>query len=158
MRDSTAIAPLVKVIDDLKQHVHGRITLASGQGGMVPYYVFQREYGRAQFIDLNGLATDTFAQCPELMDRGKVGYRVHYSEWFAKRGTCSIPRPDVIFDIFPFNQLGTDVNRHYTVVFVQHGGSGSGSSLLPGGPVSAYQFIAVRRDLAPYVASRHTAR
>jgi hypothetical protein len=156
VRDTGAIAPLEQIIDDLQRHVDGRIRIASGQGGMVAYYVFRKEFGRITFIDLADIATDTFmAQCPELLDPGKVGSRVHYAEWFAENGRCEVPEPDVIVDVFDFDLLGSD---QYVAVYEQHGAIGSGSSILPGDDVSLDQFIAVRRDLAPYVTSRHRAR
>ena len=155
LRDTITIAALEHVIDDLKQHVAGRITVASGQGGMVAYYVFQKEYGRATFIDLHGLATDTFARCPALLHPTLLGSGVAYVEWLANNARCDVPKPDVIVDAFDFKLLGSN---QYVAVYEKLGDIGSGSPLLPGGYVSLNQFIAVRRDLASYVVPRHVDR
>jgi hypothetical protein len=153
LRDTLTIAPLERVIKDLQPHVAGRITIASGQGGMVAYYVFRKAFGQLTFIDLADVATDTFmTRCPQLLDPGKVGSRVHYADWLATSARCDVPKPDIIVDVFDFRLLGSD---QYVAVHQDDGNIGSSSSLLPGETISLVQFIAVRRDLAQYIPPGH---
>jgi hypothetical protein len=151
LRDTTFIEPLVLVIDALKPHVDGPVTVASGQAGMVPYYVFQKEYGDAELIDVRGLATDTLSRCPGLEPTGPLGMGYGLSEtlalWFAHEKQCGVPKPDVIYGLDDFPP---ELRADYQLVHQQRGRSVTHSSFLPGELVPAREFIAVRKDLGKH--------
>ena len=85
----------------------GDITIMTSQGGMVPYYLFQRFYGRIRLIDTAGLTTRDFPECSYLgntqlqASSGGIGvtHAFYVQNMQALKQQCGIPFPDFIFDI-----------------------------------------------------------
>jgi hypothetical protein len=154
LRDTSFVDPLVRVIDALKPHVKGPVTVATGQAGMVPYYVFQSEYGHATLIDVRGIATDALSRCPNLEPTGPLGMgyglSITLSGWLANEKQCGVKRPDVIFGLDNFTELLLDVQAQYQLVHQQRGRAVTHSRELPGELVPAREFIAVRKDLGRF--------
>ena len=150
LRDTTTVRPLERVVAQLHARLHRPVTIASGQAGMVAYYTFQKDFGRARFIDTNSLASDRFSRCPELLRHTTLGAHITYGAWFAHTARCRVPLPDVVLDTYD-PARDPALKEHYDLAYAQRGPITTSSSLLPGYSVRADQYISVRHDLAPYV-------
>lgn len=114
------------------------LTITSGQGGMIPYYL-QREFGdRIRFIDRFQLMTDDFADCN--LTPGPYGAFISWNQWVELAGDCAPPLPDMAFSIgpIPYDDLGTD----YEVLVHVEGTAERNNQELP-----QEQWLAVRKDL-----------
>jgi hypothetical protein len=150
LRDTTTVGPLERVVAQLHARLHRPVTIASGQAGMVAYYTFRKDFGRARFIDTNSLASDRFSRCPELLSHTTLGAHITYGAWFTHTAQCHVPLPDVVLDTY--DPAGDPaLKEHYALAYAQRGPITTSSSLLPGYRIRADQFISVRHDLAPYV-------
>ena len=82
----------MKIIDTLNQTLlhdsRKTISLMTGQGGMVPFYVIptiQKEQKKIKFIDIAGLVTDDFSKCNFLKDKlnpNQVGIGLRFGHLF----------------------------------------------------------------------------
>lgn len=106
LRDALFLPHLEAAVDDLLAR-QDSVTVMSSQGGMVPYHLVRSRFGRVKFLDMGGLTSRDFADCPVLaknqMRRGAGGigvsdefYLAHAEEFEAE---CAIPIPDVYYNI-----------------------------------------------------------
>lgn len=129
-----------------------RISIMSGQIGMVAYYISKKYFKRIRFIDRHGLIDRTLTDCKVTSGskRYSMGLYYLYDHFFRKlkelKKKCNITKPDIIFDL-----KARDANlisrNGYTIVYFQKGTTVSGSSWLPGFKLYFNQFIAVRNTL-----------
>jgi hypothetical protein len=106
LRDVLFLPHVEAVVDELLTQ-QAQVTVVSSQGGMVPYHLFRERYGRLRFLDMGGLTSRDFTDCPVLaknpLPRGAGGismsdefYLAHVEEF---RDRCGIPIPDVYYNI-----------------------------------------------------------
>lgn len=106
LRDALFLPHLEAAVDELLAR-QDSVTVMSSQGGMVPYHLVRSRFGRVKFLDMGGLTSRDFADCPVLaknpMRRGAGGigvsdefYLAHAEEFEAE---CGIPVPDVYYNI-----------------------------------------------------------
>ena len=144
LRDAPIVLGLLRILEDLAPTPESPIVLASGQGGMVPYYAALHYYGRVRFIDMWSLTTSEVARCfPEAVElRGTIGTLLAYTEVLRPgelERRCGRPRPDIVFNSsLPTRSLKLKENG-YVVVYRQAGWA-FGDTALRG-------FIAVRKEL-----------
>lgn len=151
MRDLLLQDGFVDVVNRLAEARDEPVTIASGQAGMLSYQVFQEVYGRAEFIDIKGLASDTFGTfgaCKKGLVRSDVQTVMTLRYWFSHTEQCGVPLPDVVFNLGDVQKL-TSFDGGYTEVHSVKGTIVTSSSLLPGSTVGAGQYVAVRNDLLP---------
>jgi hypothetical protein len=117
---------------------------------MVTYYLLDRVGSDAKFIDRYQLSGDAFENCSEGAVRLKFGNLMPYAYWFSHESECGVARPDVVYEVGTPRLTGlTDYVLVYQTPPEQLVAE---SELLPGRPVSAAQFVAVRPDLAPLLS------
>jgi hypothetical protein len=148
LRDALFVPALREVVDDLAARGQ-RVTVSSGQGGMVPYYLFLDDQvaAEATFIDTARLTTDDFTHCPDGLTDSPFGRVMTFEYWFSHTDQCQVPLPDVVFAPGSAAQFPS-LDGRYSVVFQQpQEVFDSGSGRLPGANVDLGQFIAVRNDL-----------
>lgn len=112
-------------------------TIASGQGGLIPYFLRQEFGERIRFIDRFQLMTDDFADCD--LTAGAYGSFISWNQWEKFAGKCAPPLPDMVFSIgaIPYDDLGND---YEVVVHVQ------GSAVHRSGALPQEQWLAVKRE------------
>lgn len=152
LRDVALIPAVQKVVDDLVPTLDRPLVLASGQAGMVPYYVFQSHPGRLRFYDLFGLTDDALVRClpQNAVNRSIFGagpdeaWLLTHLEAFDR---CGLPRPDVLFSV-NISQRKREAFRKagYELIYEQVGSLRSPHSLFPGGG-NPNSYVAVRSDL-----------
>ena len=76
-----------------------QFTIASGQGGLIPYFLRQEFRDRIRFIDGFQLMTDDFADCD--LTAGTYGSFVSWNLWKEFAGECAPELPDMVFSIGP---------------------------------------------------------
>jgi hypothetical protein len=157
-RDIPVVEHLDRTITLLSNNGDRSVSVLSQQMGMAAFYVSRRHQGRVRLLDRRGLVERSFTSCPlsAALPRWQIGLALEYEFFFSHETefeACGITRPDVIFDIF-IEELGIqrflEING-YAITYVQRGLLATGSALLPGRRVSADQFIAVRRELVPWL-------
>jgi len=150
LRDGIFETHVQDLVEQLHQATGRQIIVSSGQAGMVPYYLMDRVGSDMRFIDRGALSGDAFARCPEgakqlSFGAGKV---VSYNYWFSHQSECGVAQPDVIYELGTFPK--TRVFSDYVVVYQEKPRPlYANSNPLPGTPVGAAQYLAVRADLAP---------
>lgn len=130
-------AAVPKVATVLDSDATKEFTIASGQGGLIPYFLRQQFGDRIRFIDRFQLMTDDFADCD--LQAGAYGSFISWNQWEEFAGDCAPPLPDMLFSIgpIPFDDLGND----YEVVVHVEGSAVQGSGTLP-----QEQWLAVKRE------------
>jgi hypothetical protein len=139
----------------LRHQNRRRISIMSGQMGMVTYYTTLENYGHVRIIDRYGLATRDFTSCRVTASnpRFSVGLIVTHKFFFDNRreleDVCGLGNPDIIWDWGTESGQVVDLveANGYSIVYRQDGYVSNGSRWFPGMPVRANEFIAVRRDL-----------
>jgi len=121
-----------------------QFTIASGQGGLIPYFLRQEFGDRIRFIDRFQLMTDDFADCD--LTAGTYGSFISWNQWEEFAGECAPDLPDMVFSIgpIPFEDLGDD---YRVVVHVQ------GTSRNESGSLPQEQWLAVKREYVDLVPS-----
>lgn len=151
LRDAAFVPQLDGIVGRLSDQLHRPVVVASGQAGMLTYYLAVDHPHEVRFVDRARLVGDDFAGCDDLAVQQQTGDMISYERWFGALDRCGAPEPDVIFDLALFETAATG-SGHYTVVYRQVDAPvRSGSALLPGARVSTGQFVAVRTDLVPVV-------
>jgi len=114
-----------------------QFTIASGQGGLIPYFLRQEFGDRIHFIDRFQLVTDDFADCD--LTAGTYGSFISWNQWEQFAGECAPVLPDMVFSIgpIPVDDLGDD---YKVVVHVQ------GTSRNENGSLPQEQWLAVKRE------------
>ena len=159
IREAPAMAKLDSLVTSLRETRGEKITIMSGQMGMVAYYTAREHFGSVQFVDRYGLATVHIMSC-KLTSRRPVGRRLPLKIYFDNKealyAKCQIPEPMIIFDIDPNDKQRPLVARNgYTVIYSQSGYV-HGDPILKGFPLRANEFIAVREDLASLIGITET--
>lgn len=150
VRDGAFVDELEDVMNDVA-HVRSRPILATGQAGMVPYFLLQRLDRPVRLIDIGSLTTDDFDRCAHARTKSALGSNVPYAYWFEHTRECGVPFPDVIFGR-SVGVKGRRLGPRYVTVYTQPDVPISSTSrLLPGARVTAGLFIAVRRELVSAV-------
>jgi hypothetical protein len=154
LRDGIFVSHVEDVVKRLHEATGNRISVSSGQAGMVPYYLVDTVGSDARFIDRGDLSGDAFARCSEgevpfPMGEGKV---MPYNFWFSHLDECGVPKPDVIYELG--TKPSTAVYSGYTTVYQAPLRKLYADSIdLPGTAVGNGQYIAVRNDLLPLLKS-----
>jgi hypothetical protein len=127
------------------------IHIASGQAGMVPYYLFSRYGDHLRFFDIGSLSTDSWAGCKADLVRSALGAGVPgLAFWLANHRRCRAPLPDVFYGLHSPDRV---FRAGYAPVYVQPPAPiGSGSSHLPGEATTMAEFVLVRRTLLPLLS------
>lgn len=147
---------VVKAIDDLVSADYSKNRIAprvlSQQAGMVAYYTAKNNYKEFHFIDLVGLTTKDFHDCPLTADRGHGfgGLNMDLPYLIADqkelyRG-CGFEMPRFIFDLDNERDERKKALSGYRVLYQEAGSVETGDVFLPGMEVSRYQFVAVREE------------
>lgn len=153
LRDIPAAERLVWVTDLVYAGKQEPVVVLSQQAGMMPYHLGLARSGRFRFIDLVGLCTRDFTECPVTRGRGNFSGGLNmdlcylFQDWPKIGAECKIPLPDVVFSLSD-EAAGLEAcveNAGYQVVYRQSGALPSGPSWLPGMALEAGQFIAVHR-------------
>ena len=145
----TNMKQLVKTLFASNLH----LTIMSGQGGMVPYYLFKDYYKQIKFIDIWGLSTRDFTQCKitNSLPKGAFGVWMGYDYFFKNfqllSDTCKISKPDIIYDLDPTFAKSNIIKPYgYTMIYFQTG-EVRYHYYPRGWDVRGEQFIAVRTEL-----------
>ncbi|MCP4362620.1 MAG: hypothetical protein GY796_31845 [Chloroflexi bacterium] len=153
--DIAMTTQLDNIIQKLRTQKGGeKVSILSGQMGQVMFYVTSRNYGHLHVIDRYALVTRDFTSCPITASnpRFSVGLIVSYDFFFEHseeiEKTCSIKRPDIIWDWgSSIHNKKSIEEKGYSIVYWQDGFVINGSEWFPGSAVKAREFIAVRNDL-----------
>lgn len=164
MRDIPTIYYLDQIIDPILSYKRDKVSIVSGQMGMVAFHVAAKYYPRVQFIDMYGLSDRTLIRCPVTQNqpRTRLGLQHLWEAFFQKLGElkrdCGISEPDIVYDVRA-SSYGANLSTFgYTVVFAKTGYvTPTDDRLFPGKgwfkrrAILADDFIAVRDDLLPYL-------
>ncbi len=128
LRDIPVINALNSIIDTLPPQQKPWI-IASIQMGMVPFHLRNRYQEHVYIVDIRGLTTQHLSQCPALSSRDKTwsGIAIRYQDYFDASAECSLPRPDIIYDLLNrqpevnADRLDTIQREGYTIVYRQQG-------------------------------------
>jgi len=117
-RDRAFLGHLEQVLTALSRRQE-RVTVASGQAGMLPYYFMQNSSQQhLVFIDRGSLTTDSFRHCSHALIHSSLGAALPLSYWFSHTSECQLPLPDVIYGVGIFNAI-PGLASHYQVVYQQ---------------------------------------
>jgi hypothetical protein len=152
-RDLRVIRRLNPLVGDLWKENRAPVTIMSQQAGMVMFHVAQRNYGHFRFIDLGGLCSRDFTDCPVTSGRGSTsgGLNMDYFYLFDAfkeiSAVCGIEKPDIIFDIDNEREEKQKFlsKNGYDIVYTQSGEVRSWLPSFPGITVGAGEFIALLR-------------
>lgn len=147
---------VVKAIDDLVAADYSQNKVAprvlSQQAGMVAYYTAKNNYKEFHFIDLVGLTTTDFHDCPLTAERGHGfgGLNMDLPYLIAdQKGldrACGFEMPRFIFDLDNERDERKKALTGYRVLYQEAGYAETGEPFLPGLEVSRHQFVAVREE------------
>lgn len=145
-------AVFVPVLSDVVERLHaatGRpVVVATGQAGMVPYYVFEAQYPDVRLIDVGRLTGESFEHCLGGTQASPFGFVMSYGYWFTHIDECRLALPDLLFGLGSF-ESDPAVAARFTLLYQQpHQWIEARSRWLPGVPTDVAQFVAVRNDLA----------
>lgn len=141
LRDQEVIKHLESLIDDVAESKPpGKaVTLASGQAGMVPFYLKKKDVSSFEFIDVWGLSGRDFF--PE--NRGRTYWKKDQSEWwgyekmFAALSDRARAYPDIIFELDQNRSKSAVIEKHgYVAIFRGEGELENCGWFLDGKPVS----------------------
>ncbi len=160
LRDAWPTTVLDGVVGDLHRAENRRITVMTGQTGMIAFHLVSRRYGEVEIVGRRGLITDRFNDCAEELDlpSDRFGLVITYQDLFRDRPQiwtrCNLARPDVIFDLVPYDggpddylPIGLLQQTGYTLIYVQYGPVQVGWSRA----FQAEEAIMVRNDLVHLV-------
>lgn len=156
LRDALLSEELKRVIAQVSPAISGKIWVASGQAGGVPYHTFSAFPDKLRFIDFWGLIDAAALPCipPSALRHSSLGVALSPELMFKYRQAilqnCGVPMADIVFNtsLREGTRKGLEA-RGYRVVYFQRGAMPNFDkpSVLKGGTtVDAY--IAVRRELA----------
>lgn len=153
LRDIPAAERLIWVTDLVFARKQEPVVVLSQQAGMMPYHLGMARPGRFRFIDLVGLCSRDFTECPVTRGRGNLSGGLNmdlcylFNDWARIDAECKIPLPDVVFSLSDeaAGLEGCVENAGYQVVYRQSGTLPLGPSWLPGMALEAGEFIAVQR-------------
>ncbi|MDZ7732517.1 MAG: hypothetical protein U5R31_04855 [Acidimicrobiia bacterium] len=146
-RDIATAEALTRVVVRISEETEEPVRVASGQAGLVAYHLMTAVGGRAEFIDVNNLATAWFEDCPEVAgEPGVMGATARIDPWGRGNEVCGQRPADVLYGLGEPPPWVVD----YTLVFATTG-LVLGPRLLGGDGIAADQWIVVRDDLVDRV-------
>jgi hypothetical protein len=107
--------PIIAKLVAQESNKNRKITLASYQAGMIPFYLFDWFPGRLHFTDMFSLTTTDFSRCP-IKKHERFGMPVTYDYWFQHAGKCAPDMPDLVFGL---GKLDPQLVGKYRVVAEQ---------------------------------------
>jgi hypothetical protein len=149
------VVPLDTIVQRLQQQKRGTISIMTGNMGVVPYRISSKHFGVVRFIDLVGLASRDFVECPVSsgLRRTRFGLNMTYPFFFDHRrelaDTCGLGDPDILVTVdgpYYGNSKRIEANG-YSIAYYQKVRVTSGSGYLRGGDVDVKELIAVRNDI-----------
>jgi hypothetical protein len=156
LRDALLSEELKRVVALVAPEVPGKVWIASGQAGGVPYHVFSAFPDKLRFIDFWGLTSSEAMPCipPSQLRHSSLGVAMSPELMFKYRETilrdCGVPTADIVFNtsLRASTKKGLE-ERGYRVVYCQRGAMPSfkEASVLRGG-TSIEAYIAIREELA----------
>jgi hypothetical protein len=157
VRDMPAAAALGEVLARLATPDGERVTVYTGQGGMILFDALRPLRGRVAVVDRSGLLDRHLTASPTALAHGRsrYGLNVEFDTLLDRypriHAESALPAADVVFDLH-FSPREQDALRRagFERVYAQRGAVVHGARRLPGAPVDAGQSIYVRR--------RHLAR
>ena len=152
-RDIPIIEVLRAVVPALDEK-HGRpITILTGQGGMVPFYLGLEHYGRFKVIDRFGLLDRRLSKSERVRSfgHGRLGLRVSWDalleHWDEILEQAELDEPDIVFDVsFSGKTRKRLMERGYVVRYRQLGIVLSDSELLPGHDQPGSAFVWIKKE------------
>jgi hypothetical protein len=142
-RDALFIGALERVVDRLLEQ-KPRVTIMSGQAGMVMYYVASRYYGKVDFIDRHALTSRQLVEPGRALGLPMLstGLEISVPQFFQIAARHPELTPDIVFDL---NRQRRDaaVQNGYTCVYEQMGTTGASQPSWFTVRGNVYQFIAV---------------
>ncbi|MFN8393488.1 MAG: hypothetical protein U0176_02300 [Bacteroidia bacterium] len=154
LRDISPAKALVWATDLVFERKKQPVVVLSQQAGMVPYHLGLARSGKFRFIDLVGLCTRDFTDCPVTSGRGNLSGGLNmdlcylFSDWERIEDGCAVPKPDIVFSLAD-EAAGLEAcveSAGYQVVYRQFGALPAGPSWLSGMALDAGEFIAVRKE------------
>jgi len=107
--------PIIAKLVAQESDKNRKITLASYQAGMIPFYLFDWFPGRLHFTDMFSLTTTDFSHC-SIKKHERFGMPVTYDYWFQHAGKCAPVMPDLVFGL---GKLDPQLVGKYRVVAEQ---------------------------------------
>lgn len=104
-RDIEMVGRLRSEVDDFQKTTGKTPVILSQQAGMVMFHLAQTHYGRFRFIDLVGLCSRDFTDCPLTRSRGSGWGGVNMDLFYLMDdldrlgAECGLPAPDIIIDL-----------------------------------------------------------
>ncbi|MDY6993895.1 MAG: hypothetical protein SVR94_15010 [Pseudomonadota bacterium] len=145
--------PLVFILEPLVSRLLAvepkPMVIASGQMGMVAFYLAQKHFAALEFIDMKGLTTTHFLRCPltHSLSTSRFGLQLSYAELFENAYTqCIAKRPALIYDLGGTRRTKMIARYGYQVVYAQIGIILTGDDWTRK-KVWAGQYVAIRQDL-----------
>lgn len=127
LRDTLVVPTVVNLVDRLGPTAEDPVYVASGQAGMIPFYLFQRYAGRARFLDLWGLTSPWPSQClrTEVGRPNARGRPVEIRAVIDRRRLeqdCGLPRPTIVYSNRLRKRFVQALRRNgYVVIYHQRG-------------------------------------
>jgi hypothetical protein len=151
VRDFDPLRILQGETERIYQAKGSKVTILSHQAGFMMYHLAKSQAEQFHFIDLMGLCTKDFTDCPLTKDRGKLngGLNMDLMYFFrdlpALTKECGIEAPDIVFDLDEQSLLLTHCLKQngYQIIFLQTGIMPMGTGIFPGLEIDATEFIAV---------------
>lgn len=138
-RDALFLPEFQATLATLDAGLERTVLYASAQAGMLPYHALV-ERGNVRFVDRWSLTTRRDPDCDEhAEDETAYGRELTYAAWAAATDACG-RLPDVVVELGSAASLPPG----YTVVHRQPALGPTTDQLLPGRPIRAGEFVAVR--------------
>lgn len=163
LRDALLAEELKRVVVRVASEIPGKIWIASGQAGAVPYHVFSAFPDKLRFIDFWGLTSSEVIPCipRSKLRHSSLGVAASPELLFQYRAAiwrdCHVPLADIVFNtgLREGTRRGLEA-RGYRVIYFQHGPmpNGAEDGILRGG-TSLDAYIAVQRELADKLGLRY---
>jgi hypothetical protein len=144
-RDLQTVPVMLDTIAALHASGVKRVTIGTGQNGVVMFYAFERFKNGVRLIDRDSLATHDFDHCTDVQHRGVYGTRIRYRDWFANAARCGVEEPDLVFDLGVKERIAG--LEGYETVYQQLGQVCVRPAIGDPRPKDNTEFIAIRRDL-----------
>ena len=155
LRDALLSEELERVVTQVQTLVPGKIWLASGQAGAVPYHVFGAFPGKLRFIDFWGLTSSEVRPClpAARLKHSSLGIAMTPELLYQYKDRvlrdCGVPMADIVFNtsLRASTRRGLE-QRGYRVVYFQRGAMPSFAESKARGGTAIDAYIAVREELA----------
>jgi hypothetical protein len=154
LRDVQPFAALKAAVQEVQTREGRPAVVLSQQAGMMAYYLAAECPSQFRFMDLVGLCTKDFTDCPVTSGRGNFNGGlnmdlVYFFDDLAKlQSGCGIEKPDIVYGLDdPKGSLFMHVlGQGYRLAYLQDGLMPMGGTWFPGLEIEAVEFIVVRED------------